>query len=150
MLDVGGLANDLEAVLSGDVDNDTFVAAAANWADFYDRFAVGGTANGVPVVTVGTERLAADLESVFSSSNDPSSCAGGMDTALAAYWAAATFAGMVAPPVPSLSLTAAMSSVFAVVGGTHASKATDIANALLAYTNGVLVTFPIIGPFPVV
>jgi hypothetical protein len=85
----------------------------------------------------------------------PGSAAGaasGIVAALDAFWATVVFAGMTGPPVPtgSVALVSDLTSIFSTMHEAGDAPAIAIADAVLAYTNLVIVTFPPGNPFPVV
>lgn len=131
----------------------TVADAALDWANAYHAFAKTGQANGVPAVIADAARdaLAASLTSAFGAGS-AGGASSGLQGSLDAYWLLATFVGMVAPPVPGggVGLISDLTGIFGSVGGTHDSKAGEVRDALLTYTNAVLVTFPPGTPFPVI
>jgi hypothetical protein len=129
------------------------VAAGNNWGDKYAAYAATGTANGIPAVVPpsATSALKAALGSAFATlPGVPATVASAIASALNLFWPQVTFAGMIAPPVPAggPGLIATITSILGVVGGTHTSKATEIRDALHAYTGQVTVTFPGPAVFP--
>lgn len=151
-LDLSGLTNALQSMLGGQPSAGT---AGDVMATAIGTFAATGQANGIPAVVppAAVSACSAALGAQFAVvPGTPGGAANGIATAIATLWLATTFVGMVAPPVPggTAALISALTAIFGVVGGTAASKASDIANAIKTDANLVLVTFPVIGPFPVV
>lgn len=150
-LDTAGLASALQTMLSG---MPTYTGAGNQMGDAIANFAATGEANGVPAVISGGARSALKSALGAQFAVVPGSAAGaatGIAAAVTTMWLAATFAGMASPPVATPdSLQASLTTIFSTLGGTYASKASDIAGAITAHANIVIVTFPIIGSFLVV
>lgn len=146
------LAADLQAIFNA--GHTSAQAAGDDWGDAIDAYALTGAANGVPPVTAAAiSALRAAFGAQFAVV--PGSAAGaasGIRTTLDAFWAACTFAGAAGPPVPGggAALQTALTGIFNVAGGTAASKAGEIRDAIRTYTNLVIVTFPPGNPFPVI
>ena len=150
-LNTTGLAVALQSMLGG---LPTYTGAGNQMGDAIADFAATGEANGVPAVISGGARSA--LKSALGAQfavvpGTAPGAATGIAAAITTMWLAAVFAGMASPPVVGPgTLQADLTAIFSTLGGDYASKASDIANAITAHANIVIVTFPIIGSFLVV
>lgn len=154
-LDNSALSDALLDILDGTTPVPTAADAGNAWANAYHAYANGGGANAVPPTTPPTAAtaLGAALGATFGTTpGSPGGAAAGIAGALDLYWPQSVFAGMVAPPVPGggAALISTLTSIFSTVGGTHASKVSEIVTAIQAYTNAVIVTFPPSVTFPVI
>lgn len=149
------LRADLIDILSYVVPSPSAAAAGVNWGTAYNSYALTGTAMGVPPI-IGpalTTALQTALGSAFTTlPGVPATVAAAISAALGTFWIGVVFTGATGPPVPggAAALISALTSIFSNVGGTATSKATEIRDALSAYTGAVLVPFVPIGTFPVV
>jgi len=147
-LDDPTLKTDLRDLLDGTIAYPATAALAGpNWATVYGDYALTGTANAVSPVEVAGARatMGTSIGAGFAAGGGGAAVAAAITAALDAYWTAGiTFAGAISPPVPtgSVALTAALTLIFSVIGGTHDSKATEVRDAMAAYTKLVKVTFP--------
>lgn len=150
-LDTAGLLTSITNLLNGVTPYPPGAAGAGtNWSDANGVYSLTGSANAVPAVEAPGQRsaLATGLQSAFSTiSSNPAQAgvtASNIVLALDAYWVAMLFAGQTIPPIPTAGspiLAASLTAIFGVVGGTHASKALQIRDAIDLYTKAVVVTF---------
>jgi len=157
------LKTDIQDILDGTIPLPTVAAAGVAWGDAIHAYAgTGGVINPGPAelpitgLATGLPALKTALAAAFSSGT-PAGVASGMSAAIDAYWAP----GVVALATPGMgstggaALTATLTAIFAVVGGTHSSKAAEIQAAITVHTGLVVAVFPapgppVPGPFPVV
>lgn len=156
-LDTSSLNSALLSIMDGSTPLATAADAGDAWADAYDAFAKTGTAGGVQptVPPASTEALRAALGGQFTvMPGTPAGAAAGIAAALDSYWPTTVFVGQASPPVPGggAVLISTLTTIFSTVGGTHASKTSEIVTALQAYTNAVIVSLilPPTTPFPVI
>ncbi len=144
-LDLPGLKSDLKKILDGTTPSATPSAAGNAWGNAYHSFAQTGTASAVPPVVAGPvkDAMKSALGSGFALPGVAATVALGIATALDVYWAGAVFAGSIGVPASTGTavLVSSLTSIFLAIGGTYDSKATQIAAALLTYTNGVMVNY---------
>jgi hypothetical protein len=133
-------------ILNGTTASPSAAAAGVNWGDAYISYA----STAVPVPTIlpaGETTLKSALGAAFSTlPGVPGTVASSIASAFDAFWlSGVTFVGAVPPGGVSgggAALTTALSGIFVVVGGTHASKASQLATAIDTYTKLVAVTIP--------
>jgi hypothetical protein len=155
-LDDAALKASILAILDGSVPLPSAAAAGDAWGEALHAYSVAGVIvnpapPGIPStgLPAALPALKASLGAAFSGSpGTPSGVAGAITSAFTTYWATAVFAGATPPTLPTGggALTSTLTSIFSFVGGTHDSKATEMRDALAAFTKLVSAVFP--GPAP--
>ena len=155
-LDDTQLYDDLLAILDGTVPLPSATDAGIAWGNALHNYSSDGViVNPSPpgISPTGLDAALPALKSALGSAfstlpGNPSTVASALAGAFATYWAAAIFAGATPPTIPTgtAALAATLTGIFAYVGGTHASKATELRNALATFTRLVTAVFP--GPTP--
>lgn len=148
------LKADILDILDGTVAMASATDAGNAWGDAIHSYSVAGVVvNPAPIPSTGLPAalpaLKTTLGAAFSTlPGTPATVASNITAALNTYWVAAVFAGATPPTAPTggAALISTLTSIFSFVGGTHDSKATELRDAIAAYTKLVSAVFP--GPAP--